>query len=50
MVSALLLFSCGNSNSRYEQIHERNDNVSSKSQGDSEAKLLVNNLLDEDDS
>ena len=50
MVSALLLFSCGNSNSRYEQIHERNDNVSSKSQGDSEAKLLVNNLLDEDDN
>lgn len=49
MLAALLLFSCGNNNSHYEQIHEGSDDVPSKNRQNSEAEKLVNSLLNEED-
>lgn len=49
MLAALLLFSCGNNNSHYEQIHEGSDDVPSKNRQSSEAEKLVNSLLNEED-
>lgn len=48
MLAALLLFSCGNNNSHYEQIHEGSDDVPSKNRQSSEAEKLVNSLLNEE--
>lgn len=49
MLAALLLFSCGNNKSHYEQIHEGSDGVASKNRQNSEAEKLINNLLNEGD-
>ena len=48
MVSALMLFSCGNNKSYYEQIHESNGSASSEDHEESETETLILNLLDEE--
>ena len=47
LLSALLLFSCGNNKSHFEQIHEGNGGIPPEDYEISEAKKLVNSLLDE---
>ena len=46
MLSALLLFSCGNDKSHYEPIHEGSGGASVENPEDSEACRMVTNLLD----
>ena len=46
MLSALLLFSCGNDKSHYELIHEGSGGASVENPEDSEACRMVTNLLD----
>ncbi len=47
LLSALLLFSCGNNKSHFEQIHDGNGGIPPEDYEISEAKKLVNSLLDE---
>ncbi len=46
MLSALLLFSCGNNKSHYELTHEGNDDTTMKDAENSEACRMVLDLLD----
>ena len=49
MLSALLLFSCGNDKSHFEQIHERSEDTTMKDPEDNEACRMVSDLLDGED-
>lgn len=49
MLSALLLFSCGNDKSHFEQIHERSEDTTMEDPEDNEACRMVIDLLDGED-